>query len=91
MSSLPASQLGQTPDAFGAGKGDEHRIANLSAFICLFIMKDRIHKIKTWRLFTCNWNFSPSSQQLPGGPAGMPLKEEAFDFQVKLDSTFNSQ
>lgn len=25
------------------------------------------------------------------GVAGMPLEEEAFDFQVKLDSTFNSQ
>lgn len=30
-----------------------------------------------------------SSSQV--GIAGMPLKEEAFDFQVKLDSTFNSQ
>lgn len=25
------------------------------------------------------------------GVAGMPLEGEAFDFQVKLDSTFNSQ
>lgn len=35
--------------------------------------------------------FSPSSSSSQVGVAGMPLEEEAFDFQVKLDSTLNSQ